>query len=107
MMAETTKLSVEKALEKLRGADETKSRSARIDNEIDALDEETRRMMGEHHWRPGFVDYLFLAFNTSTAFSPTDVPALSRWAKVLMMLQASISLATLALLAARAVNILT
>ena len=57
-------------------------------------------------WSPGFVDYLFLAFNTSTAFSPTDVPVLSRWAKVLMMLQSSISLATIALLAARAVNIL-
>jgi hypothetical protein len=57
-------------------------------------------------WSPGFVDYLFLAFNTSTAFSPTDVPVLSRWAKVLMMLQAIISLATIALLAARAVNIL-
>ena len=57
-------------------------------------------------WSPGFVDYLFLAFNTSTAFSPTDVPVLSRWAKVLMMLQAMISLATIALLAARAVNIL-
>ena len=57
-------------------------------------------------WTPGFVDYLFLAFNTSTAFSPTDSPVLSRWAKVLMMIQSSISLATLALLAARAVNIL-
>jgi hypothetical protein len=58
------------------------------------------------NWSPHFVDYLFLAFNTSTAFSPTDTPALSRWAKVLMMLQAIISLAVLALLAARAVNIL-
>jgi hypothetical protein len=57
-------------------------------------------------WSPGFVDYLFLAFNTSTAFSPTDVPVLSRWAKLLMMLQSCISLATIALLAARAVNIL-
>ena len=57
-------------------------------------------------WAPGFVDYLFLAFNTSTAFSPTDSPVLSRWAKVLMMVQSCISLATLALLAARAVNIL-
>jgi hypothetical protein len=57
-------------------------------------------------WSPGFVDYLFLAFNTSTAFSPTDSPVLSRWAKVAMMLQSSISLVTLALLAARAVNIL-
>jgi hypothetical protein len=57
-------------------------------------------------WRPGFVDYLFLAFNTSTAFSPTDVPVLSRWAKCLMMLQSTISLGTLAILAARAINIL-
>jgi hypothetical protein len=64
-------------------------------------------MDGDHeNWTPGFVDYLFLAFNTSTAFSPTDAPVLSKWAKIMMMLQASISLATLALLAARAVNIL-
>jgi hypothetical protein len=70
------------------------------------LTPETRRAMGEDTWSPGFVDYLFLAFNTSTAFSPTDVPVLSRWAKVLMMIQSLISLATVALLAARAVNIL-
>jgi hypothetical protein len=57
-------------------------------------------------WSPQFVDYLFLAFNTSTAFSPTDTAILSRWAKVGMMLQALISLSVLALLAARAVNIL-
>ncbi len=57
-------------------------------------------------WHPGFVDYLFLAFNTSTAFSPTDVPVLSRWAKLLMMVQASIALATVIVLAARAINIL-
>jgi hypothetical protein len=60
----------------------------------------------DKNWRPGFVDYLFLAFNTSTAFSPTDVPVLSRWAKLMMMVQALISLATVVLLAARAVNIL-
>jgi hypothetical protein len=58
------------------------------------------------NWRPGFVDYLFLAFNSSTAFSPTDVPVLSRWAKLMMIVQASISLMTVALIAARAVNIL-
>ncbi|MBV9503396.1 MAG: hypothetical protein JO323_00170 [Acidobacteriia bacterium] len=57
-------------------------------------------------WKPGFVDYLFLAFNSSTAFSPTDVPVLSRWAKVLMMVQSSISLGTVVIIAARAVNIL-
>jgi hypothetical protein len=62
--------------------------------------------MGDREWMPGFVDYLFLAFNTSTAFSPTDVPVLSRWAKVMMMVQSTISLTTLALLAARAINIL-
>ena len=61
---------------------------------------------GQKAWKPGFVDYLFLAFNTSTAFSPTDVPVLSRWAKILMMIQSSISLGTLAILAARAINIL-
>lgn len=57
-------------------------------------------------WSPNFVDYLFLAFNTSTAFSPTDTPALARWAKLLMMLQSTISLTVLAVLAARAINIL-
>jgi hypothetical protein len=47
-----------------------------------------------------------LAFNTSTASSPTDTPALTPWAKILMMLQSMISLTVLALLAARAANIL-
>jgi hypothetical protein len=67
---------------------------------------EAKTEAGEHGWSPNFVDYLFLAFNTSTAFSPTDVPVLARWGKVLMMLQSLISLTVLALLAARAVNIL-
>jgi hypothetical protein len=57
-------------------------------------------------WTPHFIDYLFLAFNTSTAFSPTDTAVLSRWAKLLTMLQSVISLIIIALLAARAVNIL-
>ena len=70
------------------------------------LDTQAKRDMGEECWSPGFVDYLFLAFNTSTAFSPTDCPVLTRWAKVLMMVQSLISFATVALLAARAVNIL-
>jgi hypothetical protein len=70
------------------------------------MDPDLRRHMGEDTWSPGFVDYLFLAFNTSTAFSPTDVPVLSRWAKVMMIVQSMISLATVVLLAARAVNIL-
>jgi len=57
-------------------------------------------------WVPNFVDYLYLAFNTSTAFSPTDTAVLSRWAKLGTMLQSLISLTIIALLAARAVNIL-
>jgi hypothetical protein len=70
------------------------------------LDQQAKREMGEQCWNPGFVDYLFLAFNTSTALSPTDCPVLSRWAKLLMMVQSMISFTTVALLAARAVNIL-
>ena len=67
---------------------------------------ETKKAAGQARWSPNFLDYLFLAFNTSTAFSPTDTPALARWGKGLMMLQSIISLTVLALLAARAVNIL-
>jgi hypothetical protein len=70
------------------------------------LPEPARPAHGVAGWRPSFMDYLFIAFNTSTAFSPTDVPVLSRWAKALMMTQAIISLTTLAVVAARAVNIL-
>src|ERR1700726_579291 len=57
-------------------------------------------------WSPEFVDYLFLAFNTSTAFSPTDTAVLSRGAKLGMMAQSLISLTIIVLIAARAVNIL-
>jgi hypothetical protein len=58
------------------------------------LNQQAKRDMGEQRWSPGLVDYLFLAFNTSTAFSPTDSPVLSSWAKVLMIVQALISFAT-------------
>lgn len=71
-----------------------------------ALSPEERITTGYENWSPNFVDYLFIAFNASTALSPTDAPVLSRWAKLLMMLQAMISLTVIALLAARAVNIL-
>jgi hypothetical protein len=57
-------------------------------------------------WKPGFVDYLFLAFNTSTAFSPADVAPLTHWAKLLMMAQSMISLGAIVILAGRAVNML-
>ncbi|HLN85973.1 MAG TPA: hypothetical protein VK200_05910 [Candidatus Limnocylindrales bacterium] len=70
------------------------------------MTEEALRQTGQRLWSPNFIDYLFLAFNTSTAFSPTDVPVLARWAKILMMVQSLLSLLIIALLAARAVNML-
>jgi len=70
------------------------------------MDHKLRDTLGLRQWRPGFIDYVFLSFNTSTAFSPTDTPVLSRWAKVLTMIQAAISLSTVGILAARAVNVL-
>jgi hypothetical protein len=60
----------------------------------------------QNSWLPHYVDYLFLAFNTSTAFSPTDTLVLSMRAKLLMMAQALISLIVLAIIAARAINTL-
>ena len=61
---------------------------------------------GDPSWAPRFVDYLFVAFTTSTAFSPTDTPVLSRWAKLLTMLQSIISLGIVVLIASRAINII-
>ena len=58
------------------------------------------------NWRPNFLDYLFLAFSTATAFSPTDTPPLTTRARMLMLVEATASLLTIAITAARAVNIL-
>ena len=70
------------------------------------LTPETKQRMNVGNWHPQFIDYLFLSFNASTAFSPTDTPVLSRWAKAAMMVESMIALTTVALVAARAVNIL-
>jgi hypothetical protein len=56
-------------------------------------------------WRPHYVDYLILGLTTSTAFSPTDVMPLARWAKLTMALQSLISLTVVGLVIARAVNV--
>jgi uncharacterized membrane protein len=56
-------------------------------------------------WRPHYVDYLILGLTTSTAFSPTDVMPMARWAKLLMALQSLISLVVVGLVIARAVNV--
>ncbi|MGC1380651.1 MAG: hypothetical protein WA814_06460 [Candidatus Baltobacteraceae bacterium] len=58
------------------------------------------------NWFPGIVDYLFLGFTTSTAFSPTEAMPYSARAKLLVIVQSSISLLTIAVVAARTVNIL-
>lgn len=57
-------------------------------------------------WAPRFVDYLYVAFTNATAFSPTDAMPLSGRAKGLMLVQAVASLITVALVLARAVNVL-
>jgi uncharacterized membrane protein len=57
-------------------------------------------------WEPTFVDYLYLSFTNATAFSPTDTLPLSRWAKLLMLVQSAVALSAVGLVIARAVNVL-
>jgi uncharacterized membrane protein len=57
-------------------------------------------------WQPKYLDYLYTSFTNASAFSPTDVMPLTKWAKLTMMLQSAISLITVGLVIARAVNIL-
>jgi len=59
----------------------------------------------EPGWRPQLVDYLYVSFTDSIAFSPTDAMPLTRRAKLLMLTEASLSSVTVLLVAARAVNI--
>ncbi|MFJ8129727.1 hypothetical protein [Streptomyces hydrogenans] len=58
------------------------------------------------HWRPRYVDYLYLGLTNATAFSPTDVMPLAPWAKMAMGVQSLVSLLILGLVVARAVNVL-
>ena len=60
----------------------------------------------EKGWHPTFFDYLYISVTNASAFSPTDTAPLSRWAKILMMVQSLTSLITVGLVIARAVNIL-
>jgi len=59
------------------------------------------------NWKPDFVDYLYVSFTNALAVSPTDTMPLSRWAKMLMLIESLISFVTVALILARSVNILT
>jgi uncharacterized membrane protein len=62
---------------------------------------------GRPDWSPSFLDYLYVSFTNATAFSPTDTMPMTVAAKKLMGVQSVASLLTVALVAARAVNILT
>jgi hypothetical protein len=62
--------------------------------------------LAPEHWRPRFIDYLYLGFTSATAFSPTDAMPLRPWNKIAMMGQSAISLVLLGLVIARAVNVL-
>ncbi|MET0165625.1 MAG: hypothetical protein ABW318_11580 [Vicinamibacterales bacterium] len=61
---------------------------------------------GYADWTPNFLDYLFLAYTTSVAFSPTDTLPLSRVAKVLMITQSAIALIAITAVAGTAINLL-
>jgi hypothetical protein len=61
--------------------------------------------LAEPNWQPELVDYLYVSFTNSIAFSPTDAMPLTRRAKLLMLSESSISALTILLVAARAVNI--
>jgi hypothetical protein len=67
----------------------------------------TEPRLAPEGWRPIFVDYLYTSFTNATAFSPTDTMPLTPIAKVLMTVQSAAALVTVALVLARAVNILS
>ncbi len=62
--------------------------------------------LAEPGWQPHFVDYLYVSFTNSIAFSPTDAMPLTRRAKLMMLAESSISAVTILLVAARSINIL-
>ena len=57
-------------------------------------------------WAPRLWDYFYVALTNATAFSPTDAMPLTRTAKALMAAESLLSVVTVLLVAARAVNIL-
>ena len=61
---------------------------------------------GDDNWMPNFVDYLFVAFATSTTLGPTDTAIMSRWAKVLTMVQSLVSLVCVGVLVSRGIGLL-
>jgi uncharacterized membrane protein len=85
-----------------------------VDPEMNGWPQGGRTTTAEHpttadapeDWEPGFVDYFYVSFTNATAFSPTDVVPLTRWTKPTMLAHEAVSLCTVGLVIARAVNIL-
>jgi len=70
------------------------------------IEKSERDRFGVEHWRPCFVDYLFIALTQSSTFGPTDAPILARWAKSFTIIQVVISLSIVIVLISRAVGVL-
>lgn len=64
------------------------------------------KIQGWEHWHPHFIDYMFFSFFTSTGFSPADTLPLTKRVKFLMMMEASISLIIIGMVAARAISLI-
>ena len=62
--------------------------------------------VADHAWEPRLWDYAYVALTNATAFSPTDVMPLTRRAKLLMAIESTVSITTVLIVAARAVNVL-
>jgi hypothetical protein len=69
------------------------------------MDPDTAKLV-KPGWRPTFVDYLYVSLTNAMAFSPTDTMPLARWAKGMMAVQSLVAVTTIALVIARAVNVL-
>lgn len=82
------------------------ARASGLRKNPDFLFTQMRHTHGPDEWKPSFFDYLYVAFTNATSFSPTDTMPLSRWAKMAMMCQATVSLSIATLVIARAIGIL-
>ncbi|MEN3320778.1 MAG: hypothetical protein V7643_4180 [Mycobacterium sp.] len=69
------------------------------------MDPDTAKLV-KPGWRPTFLDYLYVSLTNAMAFSPTDTMPLARWAKGMMAIQSLVAVTTIALVIARAVNVL-
>ena len=92
------------------GPSDSKGPLARLERQIEYPDfafvQHVNPDLAPPGWRPSFIDYLYLGFTTSIAFSPTDVMPLASWAKAAMTVQSTVSFIVIGLVIARAVNVL-